>query len=99
MHRARAALRPRPAHAIIPLRSDQVVKVAALALVVVLLALRRWRHLFTFLGSVQVYAIVGSIIYEAMSRPRPFDVTIIGDWEGYSLPALPFANFTFLLVA
>jgi tRNA A-37 threonylcarbamoyl transferase component Bud32 len=87
------------AHAIIPLRSEEVVKVAALVLVVVLLALRRWRHLFTFLGSVQVYAIVGSIIYEGMSRPRPFDVTIIGDWEGYSLPALPFANFTFLLVA
>jgi tRNA A-37 threonylcarbamoyl transferase component Bud32 len=75
------------------------VKVAAILLVVVLLALRRWRHLFTFIGSVQVYAIAGSLIAEGMSRPRPYDVTTIGDWEGYSLPALPLANLTFLLVS
>ena len=50
---------------------------------------RRWRHLTLFLISV---AIVGTLVEGLMllaARPRPFNVTIIGAWEGFSAPSIP----------
>ena len=38
--------------------------------------------------------IANSIIYEGFSRPRPYDVTTIGRWRGFSLPAAPVAVVT-----
>ena len=65
----------------------------------VLIALRRWRHLFTFLACMAVLQLVGEPIWEAVARPRPFDVTIIGEWAGYSLPPPVLAFLTLLVVA
>jgi tRNA A-37 threonylcarbamoyl transferase component Bud32 len=70
----------------------------SLALVVLLLVFRRWRHLFTFLGSLAVLEVVGAGLYETYQRPRPYGVAIIGQWAGYSLPSPPVAIFAALLV-
>jgi tRNA A-37 threonylcarbamoyl transferase component Bud32 len=61
------------------------------AVIVALIVLKRWRHLFTFLGSFFALAVFGGLLYEAATRPRPYDVTIIGRWTGYSFPAAPAA--------
>jgi membrane-associated phospholipid phosphatase/serine/threonine protein kinase len=61
-------------------------------LILLLVVFRRWRHLFTFLGSLVVLAIVGGkLLYGPVARPRPYDVTTIGRWGGYSFPSPPVA--------
>ena len=79
--------------------NDWVVAGAAAALIVALIVLRRWRHVFTLIGSMLAYAIVSGLIDEGLTRPRPYDVTTIGPWSGFSLPAAPVAFVSLLTVA
>ena len=58
--------------------------VLGLSVVALTMAFRRWRHLLVFLGSVLFLEIAGTSIYFGLSRPRPYGVTIIGSWGGYS---------------
>jgi len=55
-----------------------------LSVVALTMAFRRWRHLLVFLGSVLFLETAGTSIYFGLSRPRPYGVTIIGSWGGYS---------------
>jgi tRNA A-37 threonylcarbamoyl transferase component Bud32 len=50
---------------------------------------KRWRHLAMFLVGVALSGLVAQGLLLLASRPRPFDVTFIGSWEGYSAPSLP----------
>ena len=43
--------------------------------------------------------IVSGLIYDALSRPRPYGVPIIGRWDGYSAPSPAVMTATFLLMA
>ena len=70
----------------------------AIGLIVALMVFRRWRHLFTLVGATLVVGIVTqNILYRVFSRPRAYDVTIIGRWAGYSFPSPPVAAFTIVL--
>jgi membrane-associated phospholipid phosphatase/tRNA A-37 threonylcarbamoyl transferase component Bud32 len=73
--------------------------VLAVAVLVLLMVFRRWRHLFTFLASILVMELVGLALYNAFSRPRPYDVTAIGRWAGFSSPSPPVAVLAAVLVA
>ena len=79
--------------------SGWAASAVAIGLLVLLLVFRRWRHLFTFLGSVAVVELVGSIVYEVFDRPRPYDVTTIAPWIGFSLPAAAVVMTTLVAVA
>jgi membrane-associated phospholipid phosphatase/tRNA A-37 threonylcarbamoyl transferase component Bud32 len=72
----------------------------ALAIGTILLQMvfRRWRHLFTFLAAIVVLEVVGDILYHEFSRPRPYDVTAIGRWAGYSFPSPPVGVLATVLV-
>lgn len=70
----------------------------ALALLLVTIFFRRWRHLFTFVGSVFILEIVGVALIGAFKRPRPYDVTAAGRWQGYSMPSAALAVFSFTVV-
>jgi membrane-associated phospholipid phosphatase len=70
----------------------------ALALLISIVAFKRWRHLFTFLASVVVVEILGLWLITMYARPRPYDVTIIGRWQGYSLPSAAAAVVSFTVV-
>ncbi len=74
------------------------VTVTAIGLIGGLMVLKRWRHLFTFLGSFAALEFVGAIVYNHFRRPRPYDVTIIGRWAGFTLPAPPVLLVTLLAV-
>ena len=51
----------------------------AIGLLIALMVFRRWRHLFTFVGSVLVLELLGVVhLQHGSPGPRPFDVTIIG---------------------
>jgi membrane-associated phospholipid phosphatase len=59
---------------------------------------RRWRHLLVFVGSLFLLQIVGRLIYFGVSRPRPYGITIIGGWGGYSAPSPPVGVLTIFLM-
>jgi tRNA A-37 threonylcarbamoyl transferase component Bud32 len=53
---------------------------------------KRWRHLTLFLIGIAVVGLSVEGLLLLAQRPRPFDVTIIGAWEGFSAPSLPMAG-------
>jgi membrane-associated phospholipid phosphatase/tRNA A-37 threonylcarbamoyl transferase component Bud32 len=55
----------------------------------VLVAVRRWRHLFVWVAVGLIAVQVGASMASTLQRPRPFDVEIIGPWSGFSMPSLP----------
>jgi membrane-associated phospholipid phosphatase len=59
----------------------------AIGLLLVTAFFRRWRHLFTFLGSVVVVVAIGQALINEFARPRPYDVVAAGRWQGFSLPS------------
>jgi membrane-associated phospholipid phosphatase/tRNA A-37 threonylcarbamoyl transferase component Bud32 len=74
------------------------ITVLGAAVIVLTMIFRRWRHLLVFLGSVLVLDEVGTLIYNALSRPRPYGVPIIGSWAGYAGGSPPVAVLTILLM-
>ena len=60
-------------------------------LMAALIVLKRWRHLVTFVIYLTALGVVGTGVYLLTKRPRPYGVTIIGDWIGFSLPSFPVA--------
>jgi membrane-associated phospholipid phosphatase/tRNA A-37 threonylcarbamoyl transferase component Bud32 len=66
--------------------------------ILVLLAFRRWRHLFVYLGAVIALEVVAYQFAIAIARPRPFGVEILAGWNGYSMPSRPVASLAISLV-
>jgi PAP2 superfamily len=67
------------------------VTILGWGLVAALIVFKRWRHLVTFLVCLAVLGVVGTGVNFVTERPRPYGVTIIGDWIGSSLPSFPVA--------
>ncbi|MGD9701019.1 MAG: hypothetical protein AB7Q42_03600 [Acidimicrobiia bacterium] len=79
--------------------SGWLVTIVGLGLLVANMVFKRWRHLFTFLVCVVIVEVIASdVIYDRFQRPRPYDVTIIGRWAGFSLPSPPVAALTILAI-
>ncbi len=74
------------------------LSVVAICLLASMIAFRRWRHLFTYLASAFVFQAIGILLIGMYARPRPYDVTQIGRWEGYSLPSATVAIVSFTAV-
>src|SRR5262249_12323972 len=66
--------------------SSWAVTVIGLSVVVLCMIFRRWRHLLVFLGSFFFLGIVTDWIYSGLTRPRPYGITILSRWGGYSAP-------------
>jgi tRNA A-37 threonylcarbamoyl transferase component Bud32 len=74
------------------------VTVLGLSVVALTMIFRRWRHLLVFVGSLFFLEIVGQWIYYGLSRPRPYGVSIIDSWGGYSAPSPPVGVLTIFLM-
>jgi len=66
--------------------------------VAVTVAFRRWRHLLVFIVSLATLEIVFPFLYRTAARPRPYSVTAIGHWEGFSSPSQSMAALTAVLM-
>ncbi|MDQ3620408.1 MAG: phosphatase PAP2 family protein [Actinomycetota bacterium] len=66
--------------------------------ILVLLAFKRFRHLFVLLGSLLIGGWITTLIAMVAVRARPFGVDIIGHWQGSSLPSRPVAAFAATLI-
>jgi tRNA A-37 threonylcarbamoyl transferase component Bud32/membrane-associated phospholipid phosphatase len=76
-----------------------VLNLLALALVVALLALRRFRHLILALIVAQLLTTISeNVVVPGTHRPRPFGVDIEAGWGGWALPSLPVMNLAATLV-
>lgn len=69
-----------------------VVRVLRWSTVLALVAFRRFRHLFVFLGTSLAVTGLVTVAQYLLQRPRPLDVVILGSWEGFSHPSRPMAN-------
>ena len=74
------------------------VTVLGLSMVALIMIFRRWRHLLVFMGSLFFLEIVGTWIYEGLSRPRPYGVPVITSWAGYAGGSPPVAVLTIILM-
>jgi tRNA A-37 threonylcarbamoyl transferase component Bud32/membrane-associated phospholipid phosphatase len=71
----------------------------ALALVLALLVLKRFRQLIVFFVVGNVMVVVAEAMVAAIAqRPRPFGVVIQAGWGGWALPSLQIAVFAAVLV-
>jgi tRNA A-37 threonylcarbamoyl transferase component Bud32/membrane-associated phospholipid phosphatase len=67
-------------------------------LLLVLLVLRRWRHLLLWLVIVQLGAFLTVGLATFARRPRPFGVDLQASWGGWALPSLQVAFLTVILM-
>ena len=74
------------------------ITVLAVSVVILIMIFRRWRHLLVFIGSVLFLDFTGTMIYNGLSRPRPYGVPIITSWAGYSGASPPVAVLTIFLM-
>jgi len=65
----------------------------------VLVVLRRWRHLFVTVGVGLVVVGVASAMASGLRRPRPYGIEILGSWAGFSMPSLPMTVISAFLVS
>jgi hypothetical protein len=76
-----------------------VLNLLGLALVVALLALRRFRHLILAVIVAQLLTTISeNVVVPGTHRPRPFGVDIEAGWGGWALPSLPVMNLAATLV-
>ncbi len=73
-----------------------VITILGFGVIVAIVVYKRWRHLFTYIGALFAVRVIGGEIYFLYARPRPYDVTDIGRWSGYSFPAPPIAVVAFV---
>jgi membrane-associated phospholipid phosphatase/tRNA A-37 threonylcarbamoyl transferase component Bud32 len=73
--------------------------VLGLGTLLALVGVRRWRHVFTYVGAFMALALFGESLYQHVARPRPYGVRIIGDWGGFAMPSPPVAALTTILVS
>jgi len=75
-----------------------VLYTAYWGLLLVLLVLRRWRHLIVWLVAFQLGAILTTVLAAIARRPRPFGVDLRASWDGWALPSLQVTILTGLLI-
>jgi tRNA A-37 threonylcarbamoyl transferase component Bud32/membrane-associated phospholipid phosphatase len=80
------------------LGSVWTVRVLFWSTVLVLLVVRRFRHLFVFLGATLLVIGASTVMSYVFLRPRPLGVDIIGDWTMFADPSRPVAVVTAILV-
>ena len=66
---------------------------------VLLVVFRRWRHLFVWIGVGLLVVNIGASLANTLQRPRPYEVEVIGEWSGFSMPSLPMTVLAAFLVS
>ena len=74
------------------------IRVLRWGTIAVLIFFRRWRHLVVFLGAIIVTEVVAYDMTILMRRPRAYDITILADWQGFSMPSRPMAGLAVTLI-
>src|SRR4051812_6014600 len=81
------------------LATGTAIHVLWLSNLVLLALFRRWRHLFVWIGVGLLVGNLGAALAMTLQRPRPYEVEVIGDWSGFSMPSLPMTVLAAFLVS
>ncbi len=71
------------------LTSRWTIRALRWGVIAALIAFRHWRHLVVFLASIIAAELVAYEIAIALARSRPYGITILASWEGYSMVSRP----------
>ena len=74
------------------LASAWSIRILRWAVILALVLVRRWRHLFVFLAAIIVTEIVTYNSSLLIARPRPLGIPTLAAWNGYSMPSRPVAG-------
>jgi len=74
------------------------ITIVGWGMLVLLVIFKRWRHLFTFFASLLVAGMLSTLVYLLLRRPRPYGVTMIGDWTGFAAPSFPILTLAACLI-
>ena len=66
--------------------------------IITLVLVRRWRQLLVFVGAIVAEEALAYLMTVLLHRPRPFDVEILWQWQGFSMPSRPMASLAVTLV-
>jgi len=66
--------------------------------ILALVVFRRWRHLAVFLGAILALEIIAYQLSVLILRPRPYGVTTLAGWSGFSMPDRPLASLAVSLI-
>lgn len=69
------------------LGAEWSLRILRWGVIIALIAVRRWRHLLVFLGTLLFVAWLANKLSMIAPRPRPYGVEIIGPWEGFAAPS------------
>src|SRR5829696_3629404 len=78
--------------------SRWVIRAIRWATIGTLIVFRRWRHLVVFVGVIIAEAMLSYGLVNSIHRPRPLDVSIVGTWQGFSMPSRPLSGLAATLV-
>jgi membrane-associated phospholipid phosphatase/tRNA A-37 threonylcarbamoyl transferase component Bud32 len=81
------------------LATARAIHVLWLVNLVVLVAVRRWRHLFVWLLTGLLVVNLTATAAATLQRPRPFEIEVLGSWSGYSMPSLPMTVLATFLIS
>ena len=81
-----------------PLGSRWTLRILFWTTVAALVVLRRFRHLFVFLGATLTVTALSGFFAYLFVWPRPLGVVILGDWSGYAHPSRQVAALTAALM-
>jgi tRNA A-37 threonylcarbamoyl transferase component Bud32/membrane-associated phospholipid phosphatase len=79
--------------------SEWVTRVLRIGVILALLFLKRFRHLFVFFFSILAVGLVTTVAATEIGRPRPLLIEIIGHWQGAAHPSRPIAAVAATLLA
>ena len=80
------------------LASSWTIRLIRWGVILGLVVVRRWRHLFVFLGAIIATEVVAYNSSVIIARPRPLGVPILAGWQGYSMPSRPLAGLAVSVV-
>ena len=94
----RTAWMTRIARAVNAIGSEWVVRPLRWSTLLVLLAYKRFRHAFVYIGTLLVVGWIATTVSWLIFRPRPIGIEILARWEGSSHPSLPAAALAVTLL-
>ncbi|HEV3401588.1 MAG TPA: phosphatase PAP2 family protein, partial [Acidimicrobiales bacterium] len=81
------------------LGDERVLLAANGVILVVAIAFRRFRHVLVLVGCVLFAIWVAGVVEIVLARPRPVNVPILGEWNGFSHPSRPMVGLGLTLVS
>jgi tRNA A-37 threonylcarbamoyl transferase component Bud32 len=85
------------AEAVVALGSTGAFRVLAWTVLLALLAVRRYQHLFATLALLLAVPLAAALIRESIGRMRPAGVEVLTGWDGYAHPSRPVGQLALVL--